>query len=161
MSLSKILFREGYLRTSSLPYSTEQLDIKNNYIHLTNNAIQKYSDKYGSFEEGNQLSFDDFQKFIDNSYKSSKISMKEDLFTKMKNQIKSSCLSVKKKINLNNRHYCYELLGYDFIIDSNFDVLLIEVNTNPCLEFSSSLLSQYIPRLLNDAFKLTIDVLFP
>ncbi len=38
---------------------------------------------------------------------------------------------------------------------------LIEVNTNPCLEESSSLLKQLVPRMLDDAFKLTLDVLFP
>jgi hypothetical protein len=30
------------------------------YIHLTNNAIQKYSDKYEKYEFGNQLSFGQF-----------------------------------------------------------------------------------------------------
>lgn len=34
---------------------------------------------------------------------------------------------------------------------------LIEVNTNPCIEESSPLLEMLIPRMLNDAFKLTID----
>ena len=29
--------------------------MKNNFIHLTNNAIQKYSPNYGKLEEGNQL----------------------------------------------------------------------------------------------------------
>ena len=56
---------------------------------------------------------------------------------------------------------CYEILGYDFIIDEDFNIWLIEVNTNPCLELSSKLLSKLIPRMLNDAMKLTIDVLFP
>lgn len=38
---------------------------------------------------------------------------------------------------------------------------LIEVNTNPCLEESSQLLKQLVPRMLNDAFKLTLDVIYP
>jgi tubulin--tyrosine ligase len=29
-------------------------------IHLTNDAIQKYSENYGKFEPGNKLSFDEF-----------------------------------------------------------------------------------------------------
>lgn len=37
---------------------------------------------------------------------------------------------------------------------------LIEVNTNPTLEESSKLLSKLVPRMLDDAFKLTIDHLF-
>ena len=38
---------------------------------------------------------------------------------------------------------------------------LIEVNTNPCIEESSTLLGQLIPRLLDDAFKFTLDKIFP
>ena len=38
---------------------------------------------------------------------------------------------------------------------------LIEVNTNPCLEESSKLLKTLLPRMVNDAFKLTVDAVFP
>ena len=38
---------------------------------------------------------------------------------------------------------------------------LIEVNTNPCLEETSKLLSDLLPRMIDDAFKLTVDVMFP
>lgn len=47
------------------------------------------------------------------------------------------------------------------MIDKNLKPWLIEVNTNPCLEESSALLKQLIPRMIDDAFKLTLDVLFP
>lgn len=40
-------FKEGYIRTSSDLYSTE--DTTNYFIHLTNNAIQKNSSNYGQF----------------------------------------------------------------------------------------------------------------
>ena len=46
------------------------------------------------------------------------------------------------------------------MIDSDFNTWLIEVNTNPCLEESSALLKMYIPRMVDDAFKLTIDEIF-
>ncbi len=48
-------------------------------------------------------------------------------------------------------------MGYDFILDANFNTFLIEANTNPCLEESSSILKCLLPRMLNDAFKLTVD----
>jgi len=38
----------------------------------------------------------------------------------------------------------FELFGYDFMIDDQFKVYLIEVNTNPCLETPCSLLSSLI-----------------
>lgn len=69
--------------------------------------------------------------------------------------------SVKKNLNKNLRKFCFQLFGYDFILDSNFNVWLIEINTNPCLEESSPLLKMLIPRMINDLLKLTIDVVFP
>jgi len=49
------------------------------------------------------------------------------------------------------------LLGYDFLIDSDYNTWLIEVNTNPCLEESSPLLGVLLPRMINDALRLTVD----
>ena len=68
--------------------------------------------------------------------------------------------SVKKKLNPYNRKNCFEIFGLDFIIDENLKVWLIEVNENPSLECSSPFLGAIIPRMVNDAFKLTIDQIF-
>lgn len=47
------------------------------------------------------------------------------------------------------------------MIDSQFNVWLIEVNTNPCLELSSNLLSRIIPTFMEHTFRLTVDPIFP
>ena len=46
------------------------------------------------------------------------------------------------------------------MIDEGGHPWLIEVNTNPCLEESSKLLKILLPRMLDDALKLTVDNLF-
>jgi hypothetical protein len=51
------VFQEGYLRLSSLEYSCTDSPTKNTFMHLTNNAVQKFSEGYGSLADGNQLSF--------------------------------------------------------------------------------------------------------
>jgi hypothetical protein len=43
------------------------------------------------------------------------------------------------------------------LVDSDNETWLIEVNTNPCLEESSPLLGLLIPRMINDALRLTVD----
>lgn len=58
----------------------------------------------------------------------------------MKHIIVKTVDSVKKKLNPDNKKYCFELFGYDFMIDQDFTVWLIEVNTNPCLDESSKIL---------------------
>ena len=47
------------------------------------------------------------------------------------------------------------------MIDQDMEVMLIEVNTNPCLELSSGLLSRIIPMMLEQAFRVCLDPLFP
>lgn len=37
--LDVYFFKEGYLRTSSQPYSLTQASLEDDYVHLTNNAI--------------------------------------------------------------------------------------------------------------------------
>lgn len=68
-----------------------------------------------------------------------------------------SLQAVKRKLNPNNRKFTFEIFGYDYIVDDNFKPWLIEVNTNPCLDESSKLLQQLLPRMLDDAFKLSLD----
>ena len=79
----------------------------------------------------------------------------------MKNLVIMTMQSVRKKLNLEGRQFCFELFGYDFIIDEAFKVWLIEINTNPCLEESSKLLRTILPRMIDDALKLTVDQIFP
>ncbi|CAD8135286.1 unnamed protein product [Paramecium octaurelia] len=153
--LDAYFFQEGYIRTSSEDFT---YNIENTFVHLTNNAIQKYSKNYGEFEDGNQLSFKNYQEYL----KSQNIVCNvEDLINKMKERIWMVFNSVRSKINFEDRKYCFEIFGFDFILDADQEVWLIEVNTNPCIEESSPLLKMYIPRMLDDAFKLTLDVLFP
>jgi hypothetical protein len=75
----------------------------------------------------------------------------------MKELVIKSMYSVRKTIDPNKRKHCFELFGYDFILDEDFNVWLIEVNTNPCIEESSNLLKILLPRMIEDMMKLTID----
>lgn len=69
--------------------------------------------------------------------------------------------SVRKKLNPEDRKFCFQLFGYDYMLDSEFKVWLIEVNCNPCIETTSPYLEKLIPRMLDDALKLTVDQIFP
>jgi hypothetical protein len=54
--------------------------------------------------------------------------------------IELTLISARQKINKQNRRFCFEIYGYDFMIDKDLKPWLIEVNTNPCLEESSGIL---------------------
>ena len=64
MELNKGFFYQGgYLRTSCKEFNLK--DVDNNYIHLTNDAIQHKSSDYGKHESWNKLSLNDFEKYLD------------------------------------------------------------------------------------------------
>lgn len=41
------MFKEGYLRTSSSEFKIDLQNVDDQYVHLTNNAVQKFSEHYG------------------------------------------------------------------------------------------------------------------
>jgi hypothetical protein len=65
------------------------------------------------------------------------------------------------KLDPKRRNNSFEIFGYDFMIDHEFNMYLIEANTNPCLEVSCPLLARIIPAMLDNAFRLAVDPLFP
>ena len=152
---SVYLFKEGYLRTSSSEYNIDPNNPDDQYVHLTNNAIQKYSENYGSFEDGNQMSYQAFQRYMDQA--GIELNVKEELVERMKQLIVRSVFATKHSLDPKSRKNCFELFGYDFIIDEDLNLWLIEVNTNPCIEESSSILKVLIPRMIDDMLKLSVD----
>lgn len=89
-------FKEGYLRTSGSEFYLDSNNADDQYVHLTNNAIQKHSKTYGEFEDGNQMSFKQFQAYIDTHYADSGINFYRDCIPKMKAMIKHSLLAARK-----------------------------------------------------------------
>ena len=89
-----------------------------------------------------------------------KIDFERDILAKMKHLAAITLQTARRKINSNKRKQCFELFGFDYFLDADFNVFLIEVNTNPCLEESSYILKKLLPRLLDDMFRLTIDQAF-
>lgn len=151
-----LVFKEGHLKTSSVPYD---INLTSSYVHITNYSIQKYNGNFSKFEDGNEVSFTDFQNFINEEYSGKEINVR-NIFSKIKNIIELTCRAVSSKINLNCRQNCFEIFGYDFIMDVDFNVFLLEVNTNPGLEESSPLIKTLVPRMLDDALRITIDDIY-
>ena len=153
-------YNEGYIRTSCRMFTLN--NVVDPMIHLTNDAIQKKCDDYGKYEPGNKLSYADFQKYLDlPRYQDLNVNFERDILTQIK-KLTTDCfkatwgiLDPYKRIN------SFEVFGFDFMLDEDFKVYLIEVNTNPCLELSCSLLSRIIPQMMDNSFRIAVDPLFP
>ena len=150
------IFKEGHLKATSFNFSLENKDF---FVHLTNYSVQKYSNNFAKFEVGNEISFDQFQVSLFKDY-NKYVDVRKDILNKIKNIVGISMKAVKKKINMNNIKGSFEIFGYDFMFDIDMNPYLIEINTNPGLEISSPLISKLVPRMIDDALRLTIDAVF-
>lgn len=65
------------------------------------------------------------------------------------------------KIDPTRANFSFELFGFDFMLDEDYVVYLIEANTNPCLETNSAVLSRLIPALLDSTLTIAVDPLVP
>ena len=151
------LFKEGHLKTCSVEYDVNS---HNAFTHITNYSFQKYNSNFQKFEKGNEVPFYEFQKFIDKEYPEKKYKLTKHLMKQVKEIISLTMRSGKDKINKNGRSHQFEIFGYDFMLDSDFNVFLIEINTNPGLEISSPWIQIIVPRMLDDALRLTVDKVF-
>ena len=57
-----------------------------------------------------------------------KLSFANNFLPMMKDIVIDSFMSVKDKLNNSKMNNCFELLGYDFMIDEDLRVWLIEIN---------------------------------
>jgi len=146
------VFKEGHLKACCDNYDINSEDL---FIHLTNYSVQKHNKNFSKSEIGNEISFADFQKELNKTGKN--IDFKKKIFPEIIQIVQISANSVKGKINLSKRSNCFEIFGYDFILDINFKPYLLEINTNPGYEESSPLIKMLVPRMIDDAMKLTID----
>ncbi len=70
-------YEDGYIRTSCKEFTLDNL--ANRFIHLTNDAVQKKSDDYGKFENGNKMSYQNLQKYIETNFPEKNINFNRDL----------------------------------------------------------------------------------
>ena len=155
MPLEVFIYKEGFARMSTAQFTLDPSDLSNNYIHLTNYAIQKYNqDAFGGTSE--------------NIMGGTKISLKT-LRTKLEGKgvrwshiweqvcdiVLKSLISCQGEIPHNPN--CFELFGYDIIIDTDQRCWLLEVNSSPSLS-REHLIDDIIKQQLIDD---TIDLVNP
>lgn len=114
-------------------------------------------DGYGAHEEGNTLTFKQFQEYLTAEYPEYGLTIEEHFMPRMKDIIIDVFLSVRHKMNPNNRKNCFEVFGFDFLLDEDFRIWLIEVNTNPFLGVPNKDMKVLVPQMVDDAIKIAVD----
>ncbi|XP_049635461.1 probable tubulin polyglutamylase TTLL9 [Suncus etruscus] len=123
------LYRDGFARFSNTRFTLSSID--DQYVHLTNVAVQKTSPDYHP-KKGCKWMLQRFRQYL--ASKHGPIAV-ETLFRDMDNIFVRSLQSVQKVI-ISDKH-CFELYGYDILIDQDLKPWLLEVNASPSLTASS------------------------
>ena len=146
------VFNDGYLRTSSKKFTLDPNKLSDLMMHLTNDGIQCKggADQYGKHEEGNKLSYETFDTYLTKTSPEKRGAMTNTILPRIKELVHESIDATHRNLNSKNRSHCFELLGYDFMVDDELKTYLIEINSNPCLEdWSCPLLRDMLPVLLD------------
>ena len=152
--------REGHLKACSQQYDLNNLDI---FTHITNYSLQKRCKDFAKYEQGNEISFKKFIELLDNNdiIKNRGKKIFNKIYSKMKEEIQISMNAIGRKLKGIPKVLSFQIFGYDFIVDKEYNPWILEINDNPGLEISSELISHLIPRMIDDALRLTIDKVFP
>ena len=150
--------REGHLKACSQKYDLNDLDI---FKHITNYSLQKRCKDFAKYEQGNEISFKKFIELLDNISFGKGQKIFEKIYLKMKEEIQISMNAVGRNLKKLPKVLSFQIFGYDFIIDKEYNPWILEINDNPGLEISSELISHLIPRMVDDALRLTLDKIFP
>ena len=130
----------------------------NKFIHIKNHSFQNKSNKFQLYETGNEISYNEFKNFL--LEEQVPLENFDKIINKMKFLVKLSFQSVGDKLIKTPQVLSFELFGYDFIIDNEYNPWILEINNNPGLSISSPVIEKIIPRMMDDAFRLTIDKIF-
>ena len=148
-------YGECYIRLSTSEYDSTNL--KNRYSHLTNNSVNKHAKDFN--KNDSFLSQDEFASFLQQTMGSGEEDctniFKEKIQTRMKDIVKNSLLCVQDMIE--NRKNSSEIYGYDFCVDEDLQVWLIEINSSPAWDYSSSVTERLIKMASEDYIKVLVD----
>ncbi|XP_064135983.1 LOW QUALITY PROTEIN: inactive polyglycylase TTLL10 [Loxodonta africana] len=139
-----VFFGHGYARLTLGLYDPHSNDLSG---HLTNQFMQKKSPLYVLLKEDTVWSMEHLNRYINDKFRKTKGLPRDwvfTTFTKRMQQIMAHCfLAVKSKLECKLGYF--DLIGCDFLIDENFKVWLLEMNSNPALHTNCEVLKEVIP----------------
>ncbi|XP_073401186.1 probable tubulin polyglutamylase TTLL2 [Dendrobates tinctorius] len=126
--LTIYIYQEGLVRFATEKFNLSSLD--NIFAHLTNTSINKYSTSYSADKErvgsGCKWTFGQFRSYLRNSEIDDVL-----LWQRIYNIVTMTILSISPSIP--QYPNCFELFGFDILIDDTLKPWLLEVNYSPAL----------------------------
>ncbi|KAH9588939.1 Tubulin-tyrosine ligase/Tubulin polyglutamylase [Trypanosoma melophagium] len=123
------VFSQGSCRTSSVMYDPD--DTKNTLAHLTNHCLQEGASQFGQYEVGNELWFPQLGKYLHKVFNENVLERR--ILPQISNIVVRTLMAMKLVLEVSSEepYKCFQLFGYDLILDDKMVVQLLEINGSP------------------------------
>jgi tubulin--tyrosine ligase len=150
-------FNDWIVRTCSELFDMRDVSLANRTAHISNHCVQTRSDKFGAFEEGNEMFAKDFLDFLQRDVGSDAEATRlfESVVKQMRRAVARTVACVIDAMGGGDAYDAFQVLGYDFMPDENGKVWLLEVNGSPAAA------ERITPRIAEDLVELAVDAKFP
>jgi hypothetical protein len=144
----------GYCRLSVDDY--HGADVEDTAVHLTNQSVQKNRPDYRLLSEDTTWSMDRM-----NNHLNAHGRVPTDwTVNELPRRIKQIMTQVFRAIDgkLDPRDGIFDLLGFDFMVDEQLNVWLIEVNRNPSLATNSEVLRDRVTKAVSTTLDIVLEM---
>ncbi|CAO1413336.1 unnamed protein product [Diamesa hyperborea] len=146
-------YKECYIKFSSQEFSLDNL---HESIHLTNHAVQQFyknGPRSVHLPTHNMWSLVEFLEYLRSINKEH--CWNEKIFPSMKKNIVAVVLGSLEDMQFEENSF--ELNGADFMVGYDFEPIILEINANPDLTYTTKTTKDICTRVMQDVIKVIID----
>ncbi|XP_063302272.1 tubulin polyglutamylase TTLL5-like [Pelobates fuscus] len=160
--LTIYLFKEGITRFATRKYKLTKENMNNRFVHLTNYSVNKKSASFVSCHNphvedyGSKWSMSALLNYLKKNGKDTATLMSkiEDVIIKTIISAEGT-IALASKSMLAHRKNCFEIYGFDILIDENMKPWMLEVNLSPSLTCDAPLDLKIKANVVADALTIT------
>jgi tubulin monoglycylase TTLL3/8 len=146
-------YDECYLRFSMSDFSL--LNLEDNLTHLCNNSIQKDHANFEAVKDASMWDLASFREHLIANHDNGEELWTGKILPQMQNISKWALMCAQDM--LENRKFSSEVYGYDFMLDQDLNIWLLEVNASPDMSASTHVTERLTARVMEDMIKVMVD----
>lgn len=153
------LYEDGLARFCAEKFSLDDDNLDNRFAHLTNYSINKFSERFKVCEDSEEVG-QGSKSLISHLKPHLKESNYQFVFDRIEDIVIKTIISAEQHIfkslqsSVKYRDTCFEILGFDILLDSFLNPWLLEVNTSPSFATESKLDFELKSKILTEAFNI-------